>query len=240
MSTAATNAPPVAVSGGADFGGNAGFQRRRLVRPRGFQRRPGFALVRDITKPATEPMTKPMRRPLTLSTTSADWQARPSGVAISCVVSMTIGNASAPAISHGFLRDRGSSARAAPNGMNSRILRNVSPSSRMSLSDARPTREKSQPSAWAPPSNAPSRRGVNVARRDDPERDDDDPAEKRRRSEEPGRPVTDEKADHDRGGEAGQEPGKVGRQGRDPQHVISPVIRQAIACAYLFRTTVWK
>jgi len=82
--------------------------------------------------------------------------------------------------------------------------------------------------------------GCQRRRRDDPERDDDDPAEKRRRSEEPGRPVTDEKADHDRGGEAGQEPGKVGRQGRDPQHVISPVIRQAIACAYLFRTTVWK
>ena len=33
----------------------------------------------------------------------------------------------------------------------------------MSLSDARPTREKSQPATWAPPSNAPSRRGVNVA-----------------------------------------------------------------------------
>jgi len=240
MSTAATNAPPVAVSGGADFGGNAGFQRRRLVRPRGFQRRPGFALVRDITKPATEPMTKPMRRPLTLSTTSADWQARPSGVAISCVVSMTIGNASAPAISHGFLRDRGSSARAAPNGMNSRILRNVSPSSRMSLSDARPTREKSQPSAWAPPSNAPSRRGVNVADAMIPSETTTTQPRSGDATEEPGRPVTDEKADHDRGGEAGQEPGKVGRQGRDPQHVISPVIRQAIACAYLFRTTVWK
>ena len=124
--------------------------------------------------------------------------------------------------------------------MNSRILRNVSPSSRMSLSDARPTREKSQPSAWAPPSNAPSRRGVNVADAMIPSETTTTQPRSGDATEEPGRPVTDEKADHDRGGEAGQEPGKVGRQGRDPQHVISPVIRQAIACAYLFRTAVWK
>jgi hypothetical protein len=108
------------------------------------------------------------------------------------------------------------------------------------LSDARPTREKSQPSAWAPPSNAPSRRGVNVADAMIPSETTTTQPRSGDATEEPGRPVTDEKADHDRGGEAGQEPGKVGRQGRDPQHVISPVIRQAIACAYLFRTTVWK
>ena len=89
----------------------------------------------------------------------------------------------------------------------------------MSLSDARPTREKSQPSAWAPPSNAPSRRGVNVADAMIPSETTTTQPRSGDATEEPGRPVTDEIADHDRDGEAGQEPGNPG-QGRDSQHVV--------------------